>query len=396
MTVMATTSILFVLATTLMMMVAYQTQTTSVRTARVRATHVADAGINAYLYQIRQRYDYYTVVPDTGVVTIGDGETYRVRAQGPADGKPLTLYSTGNAGDGTVTIAATVRCPSFADYMFCSDDSLLIGAGATINGQVHSNHDINNAGHITGKVTAAGTITNTGVLDQVPADHQAPVSFTQVAIDMDSIMVSAQDNGAYFGPSLKLGYLVTVNGSSVTVDKVTGGNTTGNLTTTPVRTLTVPASGALYFADTIWVKGSYSVPLTIVSNSNIYVPNSYTPSDMGSTVTGGLIARQSIIVPAWYPSVPQQMRLTAALLSQSGSITADMKYGVYRDNITINGSETYFARGGFALVDGSGNVVGGFHTRVYSYDQRLDDYAPPKYPVIQDGALNVATWIESK
>lgn len=403
MTVMATTSILFVLATTLMMMVAYQTQTTSIRTSRVRAMHVADAGINAYLFQLKQQYGYYNDVPDTGVISVGTGETYRVRAEAPAAGKPLTLYSTGSAGDGQVTIAATVRYPSFADYMFLSDDDLLIGSTALINGQVHSNGDIDNAGHITGKVTAAGTITNTGHIDQPPLEHQAPISFDQVLIDMDTIMLSAKGNNSYFPLSGSLGYRVTVSGSSVTVAKVTGGNTTGNLVTTPVRTLTVPPSGCLYFADTIWISGSYSVPLTIVSagtqtdqRGNIYVVGNYVPSNMNSTVTGGLIAGRSVIVPAWYPSIPQQMTLTAALLSQSGSITADMKQGVYRDSMLINGSETYFVRGGFALVDSYGNVVGGFRNRTYTYDQRLDDYAPPKYPVIQDGTLNVETWVEDR
>jgi type II secretory pathway pseudopilin PulG len=29
-----------------------------------------------------------------------------------------------------------------------------------------------------------------------------------------------------------------------------------------------------------------------------------------------------------------------------------------------------------------------------AYDQRLDDFPPPKYPVIQDGTLKVNTWVE--
>ena len=70
MTVIATTSILFVLATTLMMMVSYQTATTAQRTARVSAMHVADAGINAYLFHLKAQPGYYAVSPDTGLVTV--------------------------------------------------------------------------------------------------------------------------------------------------------------------------------------------------------------------------------------------------------------------------------------------------------------------------------------
>jgi hypothetical protein len=397
MTVIATTSILFVLATTLMMMVGYQTQTTAMRTTRLRATHVADAGINAYLYELKAQYGYYLTAPDTGVISIGDGEAYRVTAQPAANGKPLTLYSTGSAGDGTVTIAATVRFPSFADYMFLSNADLNIGSAATINGQVRCNSNIINAGHITGKVTAAGTVSNSGHIDQGYTEHQAPVDFNQVLADMDTVMLSAKGNNSYFAASGAYGYRVTVNGQSITVDKITGGTTTGNLTTVPVRTLTVPSSGALYFSDSVWVSGAYSVPLTIVSDYNIYVPNNYAPSTMNSTVTGGLIARGDIIVPCWYSSVPQNMTLTAAMLSQSGRVTADMKLGVFRDSIVITGSETYYdGNGGFVTVDGNGNALGGFRSRTYTYDQRLDDYPPPKYPVIQDGSLKVATWIEDK
>jgi hypothetical protein len=400
MTVMATTSILFVLATTLMMMVTYQTQTTSIRTARVRATHAADAGLNAYLYEYRRAGGYIHEVPDTGVVTIGDGESYRVRSVEATAGRQTTLYSTGAVDGSTVTIAATVRYPSFADFMFLSDASILIGNTAVITGQVHSNHDIDNSGHITGKVTAAGSIVNTGRMDQEPLANQAPISFDNVGMDMVTIMDSAIGNNAFFGPSGQMGYRAVVSGRTVTVSKVTGGTTTGVLSTTPVRSLTIPPSGTLYFADTVWISGNYSVPLTIVSNGtdmdkrgNIYVMGDYVPTDPNSRVTGGLIAKLSIIVPAWYPSVPDQMRLTAALLAKTGSITADMKQGVYRESIVINGSETYFGQGGFALVSGS-TVVGGFRNRTYSYDQRLDDYAPPYYPVIQDGKLIVETWVE--
>lgn len=395
MTVMATTSILFVLATTLMMMVAYQTQSTTIRTSRVRATHVADAGINAYLFNLKGQNGYYTLAPDSGWIGIGPSESYRVQAVGATAGKPLTLYSTGVADDGTVTVAATVRFPSFADYMFLSNQDINIGAAATINGQVRCNANVTNAGHITGKVTAAGSVANTGKIDQGVADHQVAVDFNQVLAAMDDIMLSSKGNSSYFPASGAYGYRVTVNGTAVTVEKITGGTTTGVLQTVPIRTLNVPASGAVYFSDSVWVSGSYSTPLTIVSDHDIYVPNNYAPADLNSTVTGGLIAKGNIIVPAWYASVPQQMSLTAAMLSQSGRIYADTKLGVFRTSITITGSETYYdANGGFVTVDSNGTALAGFLARTYNYDQRLDSFPPPKYPVIQDGSLKVDTWVE--
>lgn len=396
MTVMATTSILFVLATTLMMMVAYQTQTTAIRTERVRATHVADAGINAYLFHLRDQPGYAGLTPDTGWITIGENELYRVTAVLAANGKPLTLYSTGVADDGTVTIAATVRRPSFADYMFLSHSDINIGVAALINGKVRCNSNINNKGHITGKVTAAGNVTNTGTMDLGFSEHQAPVEFNEVLAAMDDLMVSAKGNSTYFPASGAFGYRATVNGNVVTVEKITGGTTTGNLQTVAVTAVAVPPSGALYFSDSVWVSGTYSTPVTIVSDRDIYVPNNYVPASLNSTVTAGLIAQGSIIVPAWYPSVPQQMQLTASMLAQSGRIGADFKQGIFRDSITITGSETYYETGGFVTVNSNGQSTAGFLNRTYNYDQRLADFPPPKYPTIEDGSLKVDTWVEDR
>jgi hypothetical protein len=85
------------------------------------------------------------------------------------------------------------------------------------------------------------------------------------------------------------------------------------------------------------------------------------------------------------------------MLSQSGRIYADTKQGVFRNSIVITGSETYYdANGGFVVVDSYGNSVAGFLNRTYTYDQRLDDFPPPKYPIIQDGSLKVNTWIEDR
>jgi hypothetical protein len=396
MVVMSITSLLFVMATTLMTVALYQSQMTGLRTGRVRATHVADAGINAYLYQLKNASGYYTTNPSTGWVTIGTGEKYSLIASAPANGQPLTLYSTGVSTDGTVTIAAAVRFPTFADYMFLSNSDLNFAANALVNGQVRSNANITNNGHITGKVMAGGLVTGSGQLDQGSANHQPTVDFNQVLVDMDNIMLSAKGNNVYFPASGVYGYRVTLDHSTAVIEKITGGTTSGNLTTTYVAAMTVPDSGALYFSDSVWVQGNYSKPVSVVSDRDIYIPANLTPTDPASTVTCGLIAHGNIIVPCWYASVPQDMVLTAAMLSQSGRVYADMKQGVFRNTITITGSLTYYdANGGFVSMSGS-TPVAGFRSRTYSYDQRLDKFPPPKYPVIHDGSLKVDTWVEDR
>ncbi len=394
--VVTITSILFVMATTLMTTALYQTQMSDLRTGQLRATHVADAGINAYLYQLKSQPGYYTTDPSTGWVSIGTGESYSVVAQPPTATQPLTLYSTGSSSDGTVTIAASVRFPTFADYMFLSNSDLVFAQNALVNGQVRSNGNITNSGHITGPVTAGGAVTGSGQFDQGFQQHQPAVDFNQVLVDMDTIRQSAQGNGVYFPASGAYGYRVTLDHSTAVIEKVTGGTTSGNLTTSYVEAITIPDSGALYFSDEVWVQGNYGKPVTIVSDGDIYVPANLVPTDPDSTVTCGLIAHGNIIVPSWYASVPQDMSLTAAMLAQSGRVYADMKTGVFRNSITITGSLTYYdANGGFVSMSGN-TPVAGFLSRTYTYDQRLDGFPPPKYPIIQDGSLKVETWVENR
>jgi hypothetical protein len=398
MTVMATTSILFVLATTLMLMVAYQTQTTGIRVGKVRATHVADAGVNAYLYILKNDPGAYETAPDTGWVAVSGVEKYRVTAVAPSRGTPLTLYSTGVAGDGTVTIAATVRFPTFADYMFLSDASLTLEADAYIDGQVRTNGDIDNKGHILGKVSVGGTATGGGRFDQGYVTGVPTVKFDQLTDDMVRMADAAVKSGSYLGASGALGYRVTVTGATVTIAKITGGITTGDFVTVPVRTLTVPDSGVVYLADKVWVEGTYSVPLTIACESDMYLTGDYMPADVNSTVTSGLIARGNIIVPEWYRSVKEYMTVNAALLSQTGRVYADIKQGLIRERITITGAMAYFDSGGdFGSYDKwTGQPVSGFRQNVYTYDNRLNLYPPPMYPVIRDGSLKVDTWIEDR
>jgi hypothetical protein len=398
MTVMATTSILFVMATTLMMIVGYQQQATAMRVGRVRAMHVADAGINAYLYKLRNEYSTYLSNLDTGWVTVSGVEKYRVLAVPPTIDAPLTLYSTGVAGDGTQTIAATVRFPTFGDYMFLSGASLIVAGDANVDGQVRSNGSIESQGHITGKVTAGGTVTGNGRFDRGYVENQPIVDFNQVLATMDDIRTVAGDSSTYFPASGALGYRVVVNGASVVVDKVTGGVSTGNLVTEPVGSFTIPASGVAYFADDVWIEGSYSAPITFVAEGDIFIIGDYAPSDPTSTATSGLIARDNIIVPSWFRGVHETMSINAALLAQSGRIYADIKQGLIRERINVTGSLSYFNSGGvFGTVDKfTGQPVSGFRQNDYTYDQRLNLYPPPMYPMIRDGSLKIDTWVEDR
>jgi len=397
MTVMATTTILFVLATTLMLMIAYQTQTTQIRTARLRATHIADAGVNAYLYQLKNNYGYYNDTPDTGWIDLGGGERYRVVATAATRTTPLTLRSTGVSMDGTVTIAATVRFPSFADYMFLSNASLEVNGDARINGSIRSNGNIDNQGEISGQTIASGIVTGNGKFGAGYEEGRSIVDFNQVLVVMDEMRTAALDDGTYYANTGSYGYRVTVTGTTAYVEKILSGTDTGDMVTAPIGLVTIPSNGVLYFADDVWVSGSYSTALTIVSEGDLYLIGSYQPTDPNSIATSGLVAKKNIIVPAWYKSVKDDMYINAALLSATGRIYADIKQGVIRERITITGAVTAFDSGGvWGTYDFTGQPIAGFRQNVYTYDQRLIDNPPPLYPQVFDGSLKVDTWVEDR
>ncbi len=149
----------------------------------------------------------------------------------------------------------------------------------------------------------------------------------------------------------------------------------------------------MYFNDTVWVSGTYGAKVTIASGRDIYIPDHIEPSGSNSKFTMGLIASQEIIVPSWYPSMPDRLKITAAMLAQNGAIRADMHMGTTRTRATITGSMAYRTYSGFATYSGN-SVVAGFRDRTYTYDPRLDIDPPPMYPQIKDGSLKISTWIE--
>lgn len=396
-TVVVISTILFMLLTVLLMLVATQLSGTELQAANTKATHMADAGLNAYLYELRRNPTFYTAQPTLGPTTLDDGE-WTVTATPPTTpGGPLVLTATGTIPNlnATRSIVAEVRFPTYAEYMFLSDADLNIGADAVITGRIRSNGNITNAGRVTGRATAAGTIATSGggSFEGGYDALQPKVDFSQVTVDMQVMRQTAEASGTYYASSGGSGFKVVANGDRVQINRVTGGLSTGNLTTQVIALVNVPSSGVLYFNEDVWVSGTYSTKLTIASSRDIYVDGNLDPADMHSTDTCGLVAQRNIIVPSWYPNLPTNMTLTAAMLAQTGSIYGDYHNGVTKTKITITGSMAYSDYGYFALYSGS-TVVAGFKARSYTYDPRLEIEPPPSYPRLRDGTLKVSTWFE--
>ncbi|HET6351186.1 MAG TPA: hypothetical protein VFG89_03520 [Coriobacteriia bacterium] len=382
---------LFVLATMVLAMVAQSTFSSTRRTAQTKAVHMADAGLNAYLYELRRNPSYYVAHPTLGPTTLEDG-TWSVASTAPTSEDPLMLRVTGAipSMDSTSVVIASVRFPTYADYMFLTDAFNRIGSGATIVGKVRSNEYIENDGRITGVAEAVDHISGSGVFGGGKKCPVPIVDFAQVTADLGDIRNMATAAGTYFGPSGALGYRATVSGNRVTVLKITAMNTTTGVisSSTTVGIYTIPASGVMYFNDKVYVSGTYSERLTIASAQTIYIVDNFVPANLNSTATSGLIGAQDIIVPTRFTSVPSTMQVTAALLAQNGQIYGECYSGYYKTKITILGSIA--CKGQPYFVSGST----GWASRVYDYDERLDIHPPPMFPQIRDGTLKISTWNE--
>ena len=90
-------SIMFLLVTSLIAVAVWQQNMASNRTRTTQATDIADAGINAYLYQLRQNNLYYQGHTDTGWVSMGSDGSYRVTVIPPTPSNPLTLLISGDS-----------------------------------------------------------------------------------------------------------------------------------------------------------------------------------------------------------------------------------------------------------------------------------------------------------
>jgi hypothetical protein len=188
----------------------------------------------------------------------------------------------------------------------------------------------------------------------------------------------------------------------------------------------------------VYVKGTYSRSMTIVSERNIYIIGDITRSSSSPTAALGLIAQGSVYIcgnmpdrtnaPSTYAAgdgsdyagnytrgksssdhirgevLGSDVTIEAALMAVSGSIRMDptsvdasSTSGPARRSGTLTISGSLAANGGldgpnFANTYNAG--YGGFaHTRI-NYDPRLTENPPPLFPLLGGGEIIVRGWHE--
>jgi hypothetical protein len=421
--VMLMSAILFLLATSVLMLVTYRTNQTTASAERNQAMHVADAGINQYAYQLSKQYDYWKTHETLGPTAM-DGGTWTVtRSTTPSGAVQLTSVGT-LANGSSRTVKATVSFPNWAKYIVLVDQGpYSIGAGAVFDGDIRCNGNISNSGVIKGMAYAGGTCAyGTSYAVNYPGGHingADPVDFTKLTNDFAAMKASAQNSGSYYAASGALGYNVVLNGPQATIYKVTNVETHASVATTnvPIGTLTqtlvgtaaIPGDGVFFFDDDVWVSGNYSAGVTIASSKTIWCPGNLVPTVSGANTTCGLVAQLEVLFPYWYETMPNDQIVQAALLSQTMGVGPDAPSGLkkwtwtknvstgvwswvsstytppYKNSVTLKGARAMKVMIGFSA---------GYTTRNFDKDPVLANNPPPLYPKLAGGGLKIDTWSE--
>jgi hypothetical protein len=439
-TVMSIAAILFILVTTLIMLATQQSISAGSQVQRNKALAAADAGLNDYLYRLSKDPEYWRSTPDQAGASTDS--TWTVHAERPGGSGPVFLTATGatpkrgNVPGARRVVKASVKSPTFADYTFMVPD-LNIGSGALFKGNVRSNSSIVNAGTITGNAYAHTTISGSGSVLGKKYPNCDTLSFA--VVDYGKLESIATTDGTNFeglpeyesvggGAFRKFwGYSVKLTGSGGTINPVRAVDPdTGVLTiaTTQTTNFTIPTEGVLYFDSPLWVSGTYSAKLTIVTlsdvhqaqigsdycnigssgfnnssvsvatltnkaNSAVYLPADLVPDDPQSDQVCGIVAQGDISVPSSYNSMPSTIKVSAAMLSTKGSIHGDMASGQTKTKFHMEGALASFL--GYNYFTGG---TMGFNSRDYWYDARLNATPPPNFPPLGDGTLRVQSWVE--
>lgn len=344
------------------------------------------------------------------------------------------------------TISARYSRPSVAEFAFILNSNVWAGPDRVINGPYHSNGGIRMDGRHNSVVSSnlsfwscgssfgcSPTANRNGVFtttaNATPALFEyptTPVSFTTLVVDLAQMQTRAQNNGGiYLGPSGARGYHLVFNSNNTVsvyrvnnVTPVYGNKTGGNLASdwvledaiirtpeTLVSTPTIPTNCPLIFVeDKVWLEGTIQKRVALAAADNdspgvdpsIIIQGNITYT---SATTSGLlaVAEQDVSIGV---NVPNNLSINGIYIAKNGRYgrnwytnsgtyrlpTNPVDYSSYetRNSETMNGTIVSSGRVGTQWVDGFGNIISGFQTRVNTYDRNLVANPPPLVPLTSD------------
>lgn len=410
---------------------------------RDRAFHIAEAGIDYYRWHLAHDPEDYqdgTGQPGPYVHEFEDKDGnvigyYSLEITPPPAGSTIVFVrSTGwtvQDPSRTRTIEVRLGFPALTDYTFIENTNMIFSYTTEVHGKVHSNGGIEFNGVTDSLVESAQETYNNGYGiypgvwgDGGPSDFFTyPVpskDFNGVTADLAAIETLALDDGVHLNNANGEGWhIVFLDDGTFDLYEVDSRECyygsgffwwwwwIGDVhcfdigTETFVQNYAIPANGAIFSEDDVWVEGTVDgwvsigagqFPVQPATYRDIYITGNILYEQKSSDDVLGLIAQGDIIVPY---DVPNDMEINAAALSQFNKIYRPYYSANYNPSVLNSllffGSQISFAGGGWKWVS-SGQVISGFVNTNHTYDGNLRYFPPPGFPV--EASYELITWEE--
>jgi Tfp pilus assembly protein PilX len=424
------TTVLAILSVTLMALATDETNRSTQNTRREGAYQAAEAGVEDYIAKMVDDRLYYlhNVHPgeatrrDPGGNNVAPGvawpyglswsypngkDTWRTLSNGfeydlqitppSATDATLRILSTGRRTGSTTeyrVIETKIRPSSLADFYRVVDGNVSWGSGATTNGKIYANGNIDHDGTAAANMYAEGSITGSYTLTNGAQTYNSstirtviknPINFANFVTSFVDVKSAAQSNSPsmYFNNSSKAAWKITFKNNG-TFDIAPCTKTSGKdvadtaPTCTAATNYPVPANGAIYTDQTALVSGVVNGRVTVASTVDIVVGGDISVVSNSDDVLG--LAATTDVTVAQY--VGSNMSWQCSVLAQTGTWQTYTQDGSHNN--------MYF-RGSSATKNGGSLTM--FQTRDYGYQADLQYLPPPWFPTVED-AYTIVLWRE--
>ena len=347
------------------------------------------------------------------------------------------------------TIEVRYGIASLAHYSFLTDSDVWFGANESVSGELHSNggirmdgandslvtstrsdyyctdnHDCsvsycpNPCAWINGSGCKCPAVWGSGPNYSLWDFPVTKVEFNNITLDIAKLKNNATSSGVYL-PATTAGnkgyHIIFLPNGTFDVYRVTQLKSTlyqlnDAWTTyvylseeinkqTFVSNKNIPANGAIYIEDDVWVEGTVNGRATLVAaylpdnvnkRKTIYINNNINYLARDGTNVLGLIAQKHIKVPK---HAPTNLVIDATLLAQNGRVFRNIYYPRrITDSIEVFGGIITNQVWTWTWVDNGGNTVDGYDHTNSIYDPQVTFSPPPSFPTT--GQYQFISWDE--
>lgn len=436
----------------LLILLSVQLDLSNRQIANEKALHIADAGVNYYLWHLTidpGDYQDDTGGPGPYIHEYYDSQgqlagSYSLQIIPPQEGSSIvTIESTGWSSD-YPNVTREIRgrygrtlIPT--NFAFALNSNIWFGSEVTVNGPIFSNGGIRQDGTNTSTMESSKATYICGIETGCTNPTEKPgiwgnggpeelwhfpvtaIDFESITLDFNQAKTDAQTSGLYLEPSSEFGYhLVFDSGGGVSVNKVTSTDfykayslETGceNLyeiitDEESVGTYQVSNLPIIFIEDDTWIDGTLNGKTTVVAarfpidinNADVFIPDNLTYVDLSGDHKLGLISQQDILITR---DIPDYFQIDAALLAQKGRVIRHhYKFtqcnnpgpGKIKEEFILNGSLTSNLTSYWNFSGGPQTPAAGFKDTIINYDSDLSFDPPLFFP--EGGQYELISWEE--